>query len=135
MTSNGFASLHGGLLVRKGLAEPSASAPLSMPMKSRSDTPEDPRYSADRRDSPAIPQSPLNLGSCVETTDAPTVSDLEEALSQTDLRAIRFAAALLDTSSDALITEAVQNHIDSLLDGPLSSCQCFRKRAGRKRAG
>ena len=135
MSSNAFASLHGGLLVRKGLAEPSASAPLSMPVKSHSVTPEDPRYSVDRRDSSASPQSPLNLGSCVETADEQTISDLAESLSKDDLRAIRFAAALLDTSIDALIAEAVQNHIDGLLDGPLSSCQCFRKRAGRSRAG
>jgi len=135
MSSNAFASLHGGLLVRKGLAEPSPSAPLSMPVKSQLEEPEDARYSADRRDSPVVPQGPLNLGSCVETTGGQNLPDPNEALSQDDLRAIRFAAALLDTSSDVLITEAVRNHIDHLLAGPLSSCQCFRKRAGRPLTG
>ena len=135
MSSNAFASLHGGLLVRKGLAEPSASAPLSMPSKSQSDTQDDPRYSAERRDSPAAQKNLLSLGSCVEIAGDQTMSDAADSLSQDELRAIRFAAALLDTNSDALISEAVRNHIDHLLDGPLSSCQCFRKRVGHPRVG
>lgn len=137
MNADGFSTLHGGMLVRKGRAEPSAPSTLSMPGKSDSPAPEWPGFAADRRDSrdgPAGTEERLNLGSCVETP--PGISSKTEPglLTVEERRALRFAAVLLDTSDEALINTAVRAHLEHLANTALSQCPCFRKRLEEKSA-
>lgn len=129
MNAEGFASLHSGMLMRKGRAEPSAPSSLSMPGKSDPASTA-PGFSADRRDSD--PQqsaaSRLKIGSCVESADTSLGGFASGRLSAGEARALRFAAAMLDCSEESLVNEAVWAHLARLADTALRQCPCFRKR-------
>ena len=133
MNADGFASLHGGMLVRKGAAAPSAPSSLSMPEKNDTPTSGQTGYAADRRDSgDAPPRTRLHLASCTETVRASSGGNSSARLTAEDMRALRFAAAMLDRSEDSLISEAVQSYLESLASGPLRHCPCFKSRLSRK---
>jgi len=134
MNADGFATLHGGMLMRKGRAEPSAPSTLSMPHKSDSPSPTAPGFAADRREpdiSTPDRSARLKLGSCVESADAPASADGGGLLTQKEKRALRFAAAMLDTSEEALINAAVRAHLERLAATTLRQCPCFLKRLER----
>jgi len=153
MSTAGFASLHGGLLARKGAAAPSAGKP-TLVHGGAGDA-----YSAQRRDV-AQDGGPPARSAFGTRGDARSRRDaLEEAMSnefarpraagegdaaraaratlrltREQLRRLRLAAALMDVSQQELLAEALDDKLAALARGPLRDCRCFRPGAAARGA-
>lgn len=130
MSSPSFASLHSGLLVRKGAATPSPAITRAAPEAAL-----DP-FSVARRDASDAEHAPppqQHPGPCDEHEAAAQMDELDGfELTDTQDRRLRLAAAKLDTTREALLTEAVDNLLDHLAETELASCSCYRA-LGRSR--
>jgi hypothetical protein len=144
MTSASFASLHGGLLVRKGAAAPSVEPPkMPAPRAPAFDGDAD-RYAVARRDAgdgpPAVNDRPARILAPLAREDED--KGLEDKglratvrLTAGQARQLRLAAALLDRSHQDLLSEALDDHFRALSKGPLRKCSCFRRAATGRPCG
>ncbi len=124
MTASPFATLHSGLLVRKGAAIPSPAGSRTPP-----ETAFDP-FSIARRDASdadTAPPAPPHPGPCGAYHDA-AAQDGESGFELSDQqdRRLRLAAAKLDTTRGQLLSEAVDNLLEHLAETELASCSCYR---------
>ena len=124
MTTSPFASLHSGLLVRKGAAVPSPAG-----TRTATEPAFDP-FSIARRDASdadAAPPPQPHPGSCDAHHDAAAEDeDFGFELSDQQDRRLRLAAAKLDTTREQLLSEAVSNLLNHLAETELASCSCYR---------
>jgi hypothetical protein len=123
MSTQGYASLRSDLLVRKGAAVPSPAGTRAAP-----DSALDP-FSVARRDASdagtAPPPHP-HPGPCGGIGSLPPEEEEGFELSRQQDRRLRLAAAKLDTTRNALLSEAVDNLLTHLGETELSSCACYR---------
>lgn len=137
-----FASLHGGLLVRKGEAAPSAAKPAIVRGNGH-----DP-FAAQRRDvlqadTPLRPvverpsQGPALAVTHAEPETEPGDREVRATLRLTreQLRRLRLASAMLEQSQQDLLSRALDARLDELAEGPLRNCRCFRRRGGKVEDG
>lgn len=128
MSAPKFAPMHAGLLARKGEAAPSAEPrpPLLAPVAQLQHEP---------APSPAVASAPLEAGpdlSCagegrrIAAPERPVRAGVR--LDPEQSRRLRLAAAILGSSQQELISEALDRHLDRLAEGALQSCACFRRR-------
>lgn len=123
MTGTPFASLHSGLLVRKGAAVPSPAGTRTAP-----DTSFDP-FSIARRDASDADNAPPpqpHPGPCDEHHAAAEDGEIGFELSDQQDRRLRLAAAKLDTTREQLLSEAIDNLLTHLGETELASCSCYR---------
>ena len=123
MTTSPFASLHSGLLVRKGAAVPSPAGTRTAP-----DTAIDP-FSIARRDASDADNAPPpqpHPGPCDAHHEAAEDGEIGFELNDLQDRRLRLAAAKLDTTREQLLSEAVDSWLDHLADTELASCSCYR---------
>ena len=143
-----FASLHSGLLARKGEALPAAPNRLAAayyapePGQEASDPPEAPpvdtsksvRAAAPKRTTPETTSDP-------KTTSGPklrrTAPQSKPARRKTTLRLsldqhrrLRIAAAQLDVSQQNLMSAALEAYLDQISDGQFPACSCLDSRDG-----
>lgn len=120
MSARHFASMHAGLLARKGEAAPSAEGPA-----------------VERRAAPlapvrSAPAAPASSKPChgaakrIAAPDRPVRAGVR--LDREQIRRLRLAAAILGRTQQDLISEALDRHLDRLSEGALQSCACFRRR-------
>ncbi|WP_420434470.1 hypothetical protein [Hyphobacterium sp.] len=124
MSASPYASLRSELLVRKGAAVPSPAG-----TRTAIDTAFDP-FSVARRDaSDAETAPPLHPhpGPC-DALDASEPGEDENGFDLTEQqdRRLRLAAAKLDTTRNALLSEAVDNLLTHLGETELAGCACYR---------
>lgn len=138
-----FASLHGGLLVRKGEAAPSAAKPAIVHGHGR-----DP-FAAQRRDvlqadkQRPVTERPATEHSARAASAAPraeTLSDDRDVratlrLTREQLRRLRLASAMLEQSQQDLLSRALDDRLDELAEGLLRNCRCFRRGGGKVENG
>lgn len=119
-----FASLHGGLLVRKGEAAPSASKPVIVRGNAY-----DP-FAAQRRD--VVQAEPSPAVRPARPDPAPGEREVRATLRLTreQLRRLRLASAMLEQSQQDLLSRALDARLDELSEGPLRNCRCFRRGGG-----
>lgn len=125
-----FASLHGGLLVRKGEAAPSAAKPAIVHGNGR-----DP-FAAQRRDvlrtdAPNMERAPQEREAAEMQPDREVRATVR--LTREQLRRLRLASALTDQSQQDLLSGALNDRLDALARGPLRNCRCFRREGGKDR--
>lgn len=123
MTGTPYASLHSGLLVRKGAAVPSPAGTRSAPEASF-----DP-FSIARRDASDADNAPPphpHPGQCDAHHAAADEGEIGFELSDQQDRRLRLAAAKLDTTREQLLSEAVDNLLTHLGETELSACSCYR---------
>lgn len=146
MSSSPFASLHAGMLVRKGGAAPSvtpslapsaaanAHAPVGEPVAREPVVRETvvhgpaartPARAAPepRRASPARPQP----APAMKPPAAKPQQRASVRLSHEQARALKLAALVLDLPQQELLADGLETHLEKLACGPLASCACFRK--------
>lgn len=144
-----FASVHGGLLARKGLATP-ATLPLSVvPQQPR------PRY---RDEPPPVPDDETCCGGAsggdaenekvpavvtlrpVRSTNSPRVADYEAQqeinadlrthvsvrLSPDQMRRLKTAAAQLHLSRQKIVADGLDVYLDKLAAEDLAGCRCLK---------
>lgn len=124
MTTHSYASLHSGLLVRKGAAVPSPAGTRTAPEAAF-----DP-FSIARRDASdantAPPPQP-HPGPCDAHHAAAEIEEEEGfELTEKQDRRLRLAAAKLDTTRGQLLSEAVDNLLSHLGETELAACSCYR---------
>mgnify|MGYP003142865944 FL=1 len=124
MNSSPFASLHSGLLVRKGAAVPSPAGTRTAP------EPVFDPFSIARRDASDADNAPPpqpHPGPC-DAHHAAAAQDEESGFELSDQqdRRLRLAAAKLDTTRGQLLSEAVDNLLKHLAETELASCSCYR---------
>jgi hypothetical protein len=124
MTPSPVASLHSGLLVRKGAALPSSAGTRTAP-----DTEFDP-FSIARRDASdadAAPPPQPHPGPCDAHHEAAAEDgEIGFELNDSQDRRLRLAAAKLDTTREQLLFEAIDNLLKHLGETELSGCSCYR---------
>lgn len=124
MSVSPYASLRSELLVRKGAAAPSPAG-----TRSAIDNAFDP-FSVARRDASDAETAPPphpHPGPCggVEASASGEDEHGFELTEQQDKR-LRLAAAKLDTTRNALLSEAVDNLLTHLGETELAGCACYR---------
>jgi hypothetical protein len=132
MTTSPFASLHAGLLARKGAAAPSVENWI--PFRPRAE-PAPAQTSARADERPATPvvvhpatHHPLpQAAASADTGHAALLrSRASVRLTHEQLRALKLAALLLDRPQQDLIAAGVDLRLEDLACGPLEHCACFR---------
>ncbi len=132
MTPATFASIHGGLLVRKGAAAPSVEPP-KMPAAPRPGDAE--RYSVARRDAGDGARPAGDRAAALRPDDDDKVLKAAVRLTAGQSRQLRLAAALLDTSHQDILAEALDDHFRQLARGRLRACSCFKRAASSRPCG
>lgn len=130
-----FASLHSGLLVRKGQAAPSVPepAPAAQPVLES--------WSVERRDAlgpratalkvvpiAAPPTTPVEAAA--EHAGEPAYYRMELRLTPAQARKLGVAAARLGQPKRRLLVKALEAYLTVLGEGPLKGCGCFSGEAG-----
>ncbi|WP_300528395.1 hypothetical protein [Maricaulis sp.] len=142
-----YASLHAGLLARKGEAMPASRPGLVPGLIERAgpaaepNVPERPARSTPQP-RPAPPQTTTQAGSApqplkpvmrVQDTAKPASSARHKTtlrLSPAQKRRLRLAAAVLDRSQQSLISEALDEFLDILAADPALDCRCLSRCSG-----
>ena len=106
---DGFASLHGGLLARKGAAAPAPLADLDTQRRARRGE----RLGADRRET--------------ESPPAPPRSRVSLRLSSRQQRLLRLVAAATDRSQQEILSLALDQHLTRVIGEELGHCKCLRR--------
>lgn len=110
---DGFASLHGGLLARKGMAQP-AVADLEMQRRVR-------RGDRDGEETPQATERKVRT---------PTLSDKPRVtmrLTQRQQRLLRLVAAATDRSQQEILSMALDQHLTKVIGEELGHCRCLRR--------
>jgi hypothetical protein len=127
MSSASFASLHAGLLARKGAATPSVEG--YTPFRPRPEpAPPSPPGRAEPRPAPQVVVHPVapQPASADAAHAALLRSRASVRLTHEQLRALKLAALLLDRPQQDLIAAGVDLRLEDLACGPLEHCACFR---------
>lgn len=131
-----FASLHGGLLVRKGQAAPSTPEAAPPPRSAPAE------WSVERRDALSPPPGRVAPLRVVEKPEAepesateaswaePAFHRVEVRLTPDQARRLGVAAARLGQPKRRLMTKALDAYLRVLGEGPLKGCGCFGGEAG-----
>ena len=129
-----YASLHAGLLARKGEAIPAPVSPISTPTQLRPEGSETP--------APVVQQTPPPVParkSCSPPKSSSAIQDLRpgrvQARHKTTLRLndeqkrrLRLAAVQLNRSQQSLVSEAIDEFLELICDRDLPHCVCLKKR-------
>lgn len=139
---SGFASLHSGLLARKGQAEPSVqAAALAASAPSPKTEPQD-RCAIERRDADpwppprldprpvlrVLPPAPAPGRGAPPPPPPPRTEEgvrLELRLTQDQARRLGLAAARLGRRRSALMGQALEAYLSVLGDGVMRDCACY----------
>ena len=138
-----FASLHSGLLVRKGQAAPSLPEPVPAP-RPRPDS-----WSVERRDAlgprtaaalkvvEVVPQTPAPAEPepVAHPAGEPAYYRMELRLTPAQARKLGVAAARLGQPKRRLLVKALEAYLTVLAEGPLKGCGCFSGEAGESCCG
>lgn len=111
-----FASLHGGLLVRKGEARPSPLEPAVAAVPA----PPEPVLQAERRDVLAFPKADAAPAPRPATTRRVGLS-----LSEPQARRLRVAGMLLGRPQKRILADALDVYLDALAHGAFKGCGCL----------
>jgi hypothetical protein len=134
--SSAFASLHAGLLARKGAAAPSVEG--YVPFRPRPEpAASNPPVRAEEHPAPQvigrIPAQPqpaaVSAPAAAQQDGTPAALMRSRAgvrLTHEQLRALKLAALLLDRPQQDLIAAGVDLRLEDLACGPLEHCACFR---------
>lgn len=125
-----FASLHSGLLARKGEALPAGPNRLAAAYYAPEDSP-----LAQSEPAPAEPPSPEAKAKARKhqkprrkPSRTPGRRKTTLRLSNEQHRRLRIAAAQLDMSQQAIMVEALDAYLDKLAKGRFPGCGCLEKR-------
>ncbi|RFB04221.1 hypothetical protein DX908_02330 [Parvularcula marina] len=117
---DGFASLHGGLLARKGNAQP-AIADLDLQRRSRRGD----------RDGEPVAVTPVAASSCSEKLHkahaAPDKPRMTVRMTTRQQRLLRLVAAATDRSQQEILSMAIDQHLTKVIGEELGHCQCLRR--------
>ncbi|MEM9234415.1 MAG: hypothetical protein AAGA69_09290 [Pseudomonadota bacterium] len=115
---DGFASLHGGLLARKGSAQP-AVADLDQQRRARRGDREGEEQRA------AVPSSPApRLRKTSPPADRPRVT---MRLTERQQRLLRLVGAATNRSQQEILSLALDQHLTKVIGEELGHCRCLRR--------
>lgn len=125
-----YASLHAGLLARKGEAQPAPVTQIGAVFPDHAEVPRPPQAEPE----PAVQPPPR-----AERQAAPRVSNLKShprqarhkttvRLTDEQRRRVRLASVQLERSQQSLVSEAIDDFLDQLCARELPNCACLRRR-------
>lgn len=122
-----YASLHAGLLARKGEAQPAPVTQIGAVFPDHAEVPEPPEPTS-RPKSPAQPAPPTKKLGELRRHPATARHKTTVRLNDEQRRRLRLAAVQLERSQQSLISEAIDDFLDLLCERELPHCACLKKR-------
>lgn len=122
-----YASLHAGLLARKGEAQPAPVTQIGAVFPSHAEVPEPPVGTPERRRPPAPAPTSETIAD-LRRHPATARHKTTVRLNDEQRRRVRLAAVQLERSQQSLISEAIDEFLDQLCERELPHCHCLKKR-------
>ncbi|MEC9249782.1 MAG: hypothetical protein VX501_03970 [Pseudomonadota bacterium] len=122
-----YASLHAGLLARKGEAQPAPVTQIGAVFPAHTEVPEPPVEPA-RPDLRSQPPPASEKLAELRRHPATARHKTTVRLNDEQRRRVRLAAVQLERSQQSLISEAIDDFLDRLCERELPHCHCLKKR-------